>query len=49
MDTADSSVAIAAGLDRGAIINAADKQHEWATIVRLDGLEAWRPARRPST
>ncbi len=50
MDAAGFRLAVEAGLDLGAIINAADtpEQREWDTIVRRDGLRAalaWRDAR----
>jgi enoyl-CoA hydratase len=50
MDTAGFRLAVEAGLDLGAIINAADtpEQREWDAIVRRDGLKAalaWRDAR----
>jgi enoyl-CoA hydratase len=50
MDVAGFRLAVEAGLDLGAIINAADtpEQREWDEIVRRDGLKAaiaWRDAR----
>ena len=50
MDAAGFRVAVEAGLDLGAIINAADtpEQREWDEIVRRDGLKAalaWRDRR----
>jgi len=50
MDAAGFRVAIEAGIDIGAIINAADtpEQREWDAIVRRDGLKAalaWRDRR----
>ena len=50
MDAAGFRLAVEAGLDLGAIINAADtpEQREWDTIVRRDGLKAalaWRDGR----
>ncbi len=50
MDAAGLQEAIAAGLDLGSIINAADtpEQREWDAIVRRDGVRAalaWRDAR----
>ena len=50
MDAAGFRLAVEAGLDLGAIINAADtpEQREWDSIVRRDGLKAalaWRDAR----
>ena len=50
MDAAGFRLAIEAGIDLGAIINAADtpEQLEWDTIVRRDGLKAalaWRDRR----
>jgi enoyl-CoA hydratase len=50
MDAAGFRVAIEAGIDLGAIINAADtpEQREWDAIVRRDGLKAalaWRDRR----
>jgi len=50
MDAAGFRVAVEAGIDLGAIINAADtpEQREWDTIVRRDGLKAalaWRDRR----
>ena len=50
MDAAGFRMAVEAGLDLGAIINAADtpEQREWDTIVRRDGLKAalaWRDRR----
>jgi enoyl-CoA hydratase len=50
MDAAGFRLAVEAGLDLGAIINAADtpEQREWDAIVRRDGLRAalaWRDAR----
>jgi len=50
MDAAGFRLAVEAGLDLGAIINAADtpEQREWDAIVRRDGLKAalaWRDAR----
>ena len=47
MDAAGFRLAVEAGLDLGAIINAADtpEQREWDRIVRRDGLKAalaWR-------
>ena len=50
MDAAGFRVAVEAGVDLGAIINAADtpEQREWDTIVRRDGLKAalaWRDRR----
>jgi len=50
MDAAGFRLAVEAGLDLGAIINAADtpEQRAWDTIVRRDGLKAalaWRDAR----
>jgi enoyl-CoA hydratase/carnithine racemase len=50
MDAAGFRLAVEAGLDLGAIINAADtpEQREWDTIVRRDGLKAalaWRDRR----
>jgi len=50
MDTAGFRLALEAGLDIGAIINAADtpEQREWDDIVRRDGLKAalaWRDRR----
>ena len=50
MDVAGFRLAVEAGLDLGAIINAADtpEQREWDTIVRRDGLKAalaWRDRR----
>ena len=50
MDTAGFRLAVEAGLDLGALINAADtpQQREWDTIVRRDGLKAalaWRDQR----
>jgi enoyl-CoA hydratase/carnithine racemase len=50
MDTAGFRVAVEAGIDLGAIINAADtpEQREWDEIVRRDGLKAalaWRDRR----
>jgi len=49
MDAAGFRLAVEAGIDLGAIINAADtpEQREWDTIVRRDGLKAalaWRKA-----
>lgn len=50
MDAAGFRLAVEAGLDLGAIVNAADtpEQREWDTIVRRDGLKAalsWRDRR----
>jgi enoyl-CoA hydratase len=50
MDAAGFRLAVEAGLDLGAIINAADtpEQREWDAIVRRDGLRAalaWRDRR----
>jgi enoyl-CoA hydratase len=50
MDAAGFRVAVEAGIDLGAIINAADtpEQREWDAIVRRDGLKAalaWRDER----
>ncbi len=50
MDAAGFRMAVEAGLDLGAIINAADtpEQREWDTIVKRDGLKAalaWRDRR----
>jgi enoyl-CoA hydratase len=50
MDAAGFRLAVEAGLDLGAIINAADtpEQREWDSIVRRDGLKAalaWRDRR----
>ncbi len=50
MDAAGFRLAVEAGLDLGAIINAADtpEQREWDAIVKRDGLKAalaWRDAR----
>ncbi len=50
MDAAGFRLAVEAGLDLGAIINAADtpEQREWDAIVRRDGLKAalaWRDRR----
>jgi enoyl-CoA hydratase len=50
MDAAGFRVAVEAGLDLGAIVNAADtpEQREWDAIVRRDGLRAalaWRDRR----
>ena len=50
MDAAGLRLAVEAGLDLGAIINAADtpEQREWDSIVRRDGLKAalaWRDRR----
>ena len=50
MDTAGFRLAVEAGIDLGAIINAADtpEQREWDEIVRRDGLKAalaWRDRR----
>ncbi len=50
MDAAGFRVAVEAGIDLGAIVNAADtpEQREWDTIVRRDGLKAalaWRDRR----
>ncbi len=50
MDAAGFSVAVEAGIDLGAIVNAADtpEQREWDGIVRRDGLKAalaWRDQR----
>ncbi len=50
MDAAGFRMAVEAGLDLGAIVNAADtpEQREWDTIVRRDGLKAalaWRDRR----
>ncbi len=50
MDATGLRIALEAGIDLGAIINAADtpEQREWDTIVRRDGLKAalaWRDAR----
>jgi enoyl-CoA hydratase len=50
MEAAGFRLAVEAGLDLGAIINAADtpEQREWDTIVRRDGLKAalaWRDRR----
>ena len=50
MDAAGFRLAVEAGVDLGAIINAADtpEQREWDTIVRRDGLKAalaWRDER----
>ena len=50
MDAAGFRLGVEAGLDLGAIINAADtpEQREWDTIVRRDGLKAalaWRDRR----
>ena len=50
MDAAGFRLAVEAGIDLGAIINAADtpEQREWDTIVRRDGLRAaleWRDRR----
>jgi len=50
MDTAGFRLAVEAGLDFGAIVNAADtpEQREWDEIVRRDGLKAalaWRDRR----
>ncbi len=50
MDAAGFRLAVEAGLDLGAIVNAADtpEQREWDEIVRRDGLKAalaWRDAR----
>jgi enoyl-CoA hydratase/carnithine racemase len=50
MDAAGFRLAVEAGVDLGAIINAADtpEQREWDTIVRRDGLKAalaWRDRR----
>ena len=50
MDAAGFRVAVEAGLDLGAIVNAADtpEQREWDEIVRRDGLKAalaWRDRR----
>ncbi|MDF2733489.1 MAG: echA [Chloroflexota bacterium] len=50
MDVAGFRLAVEAGLDLGAIINAADtpEQREWDSIVRRDGLKAalaWRDRR----
>ena len=50
MDAAGFRIAVEAGLDLGAIINAADtpEQREWDTIVKRDGLKAalaWRDRR----
>ena len=50
MDAAGFRLAVEAGLDLGAIINAADtpEQREWDEIVRRDGLKAaleWRDRR----
>lgn len=50
MDAAGFRIAVEAGLDLGAIINAADtpEQREWDEIVRRDGLKAalaWRDRR----
>jgi enoyl-CoA hydratase/carnithine racemase len=50
MDAAGFRLAVEAGLDLGAIINAADtpEQREWDTIVKRDGLKAalaWRDRR----
>ena len=50
MDVAGFRLAVEAGLDLGAIINAADtpEQREWDAIVRRDGLKAalaWRDRR----
>jgi enoyl-CoA hydratase len=50
MDAAGFRMAVEAGLDLGAIINAADtpEQREWDAIVRRDGLKAalaWRDRR----
>ncbi|HEY8637444.1 MAG TPA: hypothetical protein VIL81_09300, partial [Candidatus Limnocylindrales bacterium] len=50
MDAAGFRLAVEAGIDLGAIINAADtpEQREWDTIVRRDGLKAaleWRDRR----
>jgi enoyl-CoA hydratase len=50
MDIAGFRLAVEAGLDLGAIINAADtpEQREWDTIVKRDGLKAalaWRDRR----
>ena len=50
MDAAGFRVAVEAGIDLGAIINAADtpEQREWDAIVRRDGLKAalaWRDRR----
>ncbi len=50
MDAAGFRVAVEAGIELGAIVNAADtpEQREWDTIVRRDGLKAalaWRDRR----
>jgi enoyl-CoA hydratase len=50
MDAAGFRLAVEAGLDLGAIVNAADtpEQREWDSIVRRDGLKAalaWRDRR----
>jgi len=50
MDAAGLQESIAAGLDLGSIINAADtpEQREWDALVRRDGVKAalaWRDAR----
>jgi len=50
MDAAGFRMAVEAGLDLGAIVNAADtpEQREWDTIVKRDGLKAalaWRDRR----
>ena len=50
MDAAGFRIAVEAGIDLGAIINAADtpEQREWDEIVRRDGLKAalaWRDRR----
>ena len=50
MDAAGFRLAVEAGLDLGAIINAADtpEQREWDAIVKRDGLKAalaWRDRR----
>ena len=50
MDAAGFRLAVEAGIDLGAIINAADtpEQREWDKIVRRDGLKAaleWRDRR----
>jgi enoyl-CoA hydratase len=50
MDAAGFRIAVEAGLDLGAIVNAADtpEQREWDAIVRRDGLKAalaWRDRR----
>ncbi len=50
MDATGFRIAVEAGIDLGAIINAADtpEQREWDAIVRRDGLKAalaWRDAR----